>query len=902
MNNYIMELKLKIMKKFMNAFIALSIFIFGLINSSIFAQGLDDYKYNNTFHPTENTVSNIIQFNGYTNHWQDIYREWHHYGNLFKIGTPNVEYTIAQSKVDIAEDLQLPGLSLQEGFLNGLLTEQYVSLDQPSLQKLEEVLKQGNTLIFVSPESEVGKKLSEKLSGDNFWREKINSHQYNAKDFNEIKAFYLVNGKQKLFVVFSYSEKSRNQTKKLIENTKSLLSEYDLHRGWFGAQSLLKSVTCMFGHPLEVIGKGMNEGNTWFTFNGYMDFLMQNELSEWLAKAGNPVVADVGAFAMYGCENYDGLQVQDMGGKEGWINFAKKKGGYIFRPVYDPKSDPYHYDGYVAIEGNKEQIDNEDVPFIFETGSLQDDATSCMVLFIKKGDRLTKQRMWEAILDRREVAVLEQGKMMGPKLYRNILQMLLLDRIFLEEYFGDRIDMEAVVEDYNLIVTITNTYSHSVSGTLDITLPPELKLEGELSSSITLPAQSTKNVKLKIRIGPDAMDKTNPIAVHFNWGSKKKGTLTIMDMPRVISVHQLLYGHAPRVTYPVTIHNFSRDSSFPVQLQVVKKDKSNEVVYETTQICSANTGKFQDLLFDLKVLPGHYNVKVSTLGVENISQLGVGKPEGKPYVYEDDLNGDGVMEYRMENDSVRVTLLTTGARVIEYIVKGRNDNVLFKLWPRQAIDHKSPFRRRGYYPYGGFEDFLGQASMETHKVYDAEIVKKEGDYVRVRMTADYYGNKLEKTFTLYGNSPLLEVRFALTFSNPEANVIGPQPILELGKSHWTEDVFIVPTLNGLEEFRMRPEEYWGRVIHLKEGWNAGYDTKEDITFVGAYPVTEPLFLHMWMNHPSNASSHNYYAEFQPWVPIYQKSSMYFSYYIWGAGGPWENGVKELQKRNLITTH
>ena len=304
----------------------------------------------------------------------------------------------------------------------------------------------------------------------------------------------------------------------------------------------------------------------------------------------------------------------------------------------------------------------------------------------------------------------------------------------------------------------------------------------------------------------------------------------------------------------------------------------------------------------MKIPPGHYQVKVSALGVDNKSQLGIGKPEGKPVVYEEDLNGDGIQEYRMENERVRVTLLTTGARVIEYILKERNDNVLFKLWPKQAVDHKRPFRRRGYYPYGGFEDFLGQASMETHKVYDAEIVKKEGDYVRVRMTADYYGNRLEKTFTLYGNSPLLEVRFALTFSNPEANVIGPQPILELGKTHWTEDVFTVPTLNGLKEFRMRPEEYWGRVIQLKEGWNAGYDTKEDITFVGAYPVTEPLFLHMWMNHPSNSEAHHYYVEFQPWVPIYQKSTMYFSYYIWGAGGPWENGVKELQKRNLITTY
>ncbi len=92
------------------------------------------------------------------------------------------------------------------------------------------------------------------------------------------------------------------------------------------------------------------------------------------------------------------------------------------------------------------------------------------------------------------------------------------------------------------------------------------------------------------------------------------------------------------------------------------------------------------------------------------------------------------MEYRLENDSVEITLLATGARVIEYIVKSRKDNVLFKLWPEKADDDRRAFRKRGYYPYGGFEDFLGQGSMETHRVYDAAIIKKEGDYVQVKMT------------------------------------------------------------------------------------------------------------------------------------------------------------------------
>lgn len=144
-------------------------------------------------------------------------------------------------------------------------------------------------------------------------------------------------------------------------------------------------------------------------------------------------------------------------------------------------------------------------------------------------------------------------------------------------------------------------------------------------------------------------------------------------------------------------------------------------------------------------------------------------------------------------------------------------------------------------------------------------------------------------------------RSTRVFKNPETNVLGPQPILELGKRHWTEDVFTVPELDGLKEYRMKPEKYFGRLFYPKEGWNAGYDTEEDITFVGAFPVDQPLFLHMWMNHPSNGDAHHYYTEFQPWLPIYRKNTTYFTYYLWDSGGAWEKGVEELRKRNLITS-
>jgi hypothetical protein len=524
-----------------------------------------------------------------------------------------------------------------------------------------------------------------------------------------------------------------------------------------------------------------------------------------------------------------------------------------------------------------------------------------MVLFLDKGESLTWENMWEAILDRREVGVLEKGKMMGPAYFRNALQMLLLDRVYLEEYFGDRIDLEATVEGYELKVNVTNTYHEVISGSLELTLPDQLNAEDLSSKKFSIPARSNQTFIYKIQPEASSMGRTNPIAVHCHWNDKTKSTLAMLDLPPAISVLQVLYDHAPKISFPVSIHNFKKETSFPVQVQILDKEDDQKIIFESEQSCTAKQGTFQDLQFELEAPPGGYNVRVTALGQEYNSQLGVGKAEGSVSLREVDLDGDGINEFQMENDSVQITLLSTGARVIEYIVKSRNDNVFAKIWPEKAIDDKRPFRDRGFYPYGGFEDFLGQGSMETHHVYDAEIVKKEGDHVRVRMWADYFGNRLEKTFTLYGNTPLLEVRFALTFKDPYANVLGPQPILALGERHWTEDIFTIPTFDGIKEIRMTPERRWGQIFYVSEGWNAGYDTREDVTFVGAFPASQPLFLHMFLNDPYNRSSHYYYAEFQPWVPIIQKTTMYFNYFLWGAGGPWENGVKSLREMNLITT-
>jgi len=856
----------------------------------------------------EFTIKTPGQFNGYTNYWHSLFWEWQQYGNLFQLSIPDVVKTIAQSKLDTAEELGIPGLLVQEGFLAALLKGSVHELTDPTPDEVEKALSGSDVLIYISPASEFGKRLGQKFPGERDWRLMLRSHQLNAADFRDIRAFNLEKSARKLFIVLADSVEDRECFRKLTEEVRDVLAKYDLHRGWFGTGTLLHSVTCQPGHPLEVIARGLEQGNDWFTFSGYMDYLLQAQLPEWLDKVGLKVVTDVGTgkashsfgTVAYGCKNWDGLKIQDMPSEEEWIRYVKERGGHIFRPVYSVDCDPFEYDGYIAIEGNKKQIDSEDRPFILQTGYIGEDAPPAMLLFSPNGGDWNREAMWDAIMGRREVGILPQGKMLGPKAFRNALQMLLLDRVWLEEYFRDPVQLRARIDGRTLQVRLANVQGTEISGNLIITAAPELILKGESSLQMILPPYSSQEVSFQVQPRLAAMGRTNPVFVTFNWGDQQKKTLAIMDLPPAISAHKLLYGQSPEVVFPVSVHNFGDQGSFPVRVQVYSAASPARLGFEKTEECEVAPSGFKEMTFRLPLKPGSYTVKVSALGVSAETQLGVEPPSGLATCTPVDLNGDGVPEYRMENDTVMVTLLATGARIIEYVVKEREDNVLFKLWPEKETTDKRPFRERGFYPYGGFEDFLGQASIETHKVYAAEVVRGDGPFVQVRMAADYYGNHLEKIFTLYGNSPLVEVRFALAFRNPELNMLGPQPILALGEKHWTEDVFVVPTVSGTREFRMRPEEYFGEVLFLKEGWNAGRDTVEDVSFVGAFPVSEPEFLHMWMNHPSNGESHHYYVEFQPWVPIFQKTTRYFSYFLWGAPGPWETGLSELRKRNLIT--
>ena len=80
--------------------------------------------------PVNYVVKDGIQFNGYTNYWHNTYHKWIRTGNLYKMAVDNVEHVIMQSKVDIADEMGVPGLIMQEGFIHGLTSDPYRILDE----------------------------------------------------------------------------------------------------------------------------------------------------------------------------------------------------------------------------------------------------------------------------------------------------------------------------------------------------------------------------------------------------------------------------------------------------------------------------------------------------------------------------------------------------------------------------------------------------------------------------------------------------------------------------------------------------------------------------------------------------------------------------------------------------
>lgn len=847
--------------------------------------------------------SDSISWSGYTNWWNSDYKQMHRLGNLSKIAVPDAEKVLQQRRFDLAVELGLPYLQMQEGFLDGLLGDQYEILDNPSEKEMNDALRKAKAvLVFSDRDSDLGAKLARKAPE---FTCDIPAYQLHGGVKDPLQAFVLTKGGRHIYAVVGKPEDAA-RLKELLELTQDLVDKYDMKRGWFGVHTDIRTVSCSAMTPIESMAAGMNEGNSWFVFSGEYERLVKPELERWISESGSGVEAAVGTHSLFDCRDWEGFQEQLL--KDNQYEYAKERdarGGYLFRPIQDwgdyAGTGTEIYDGYYASAGNKEIVDTCSMPFVILNGNVINGASNPMVLFTPKGEPFSREAMWAAIMDRREVAIesaVEEFDVMGSDAFRRPVELMMIERSFIENYFGDQVSIKGVVEGTTLKVALTNFGGKAVSGDFAVQLPATVALKGSAKQQLRIPAGGVKELSFELDPSPDAMGRRSAITISYDWGKSSKKVLAEMDMPQAVATHKLLYGTTSGCQFPVSVYNFTNGKKVDVKVSVAS---DSGVAYEAERSLTLAKAAADTVNFCLQLPAGSYTVTTTAMGATATTQLGIGAEAGDAVkLWKEDVNGDGIDEIYMENSKVRVMLLAIGARIMEYYVKDKDDNVFFKNWPNEPYDPERPYRKRNFWPFGGFEDFLGQASVETHEVYDCEVLKEGGEYAEVRMVADYYGNQIEKIFTLYGDTPLLSIRFALNMVNPEFNVLGPQPILEVGKAHDVQDKIIVPEKEGLSDYHVDMADYWGKFLFPVEGWNVDYDPAEDVYFAGAFPVDQPFTLHMWHNHPRNRDTRFYYCELQPWMEIFRGNTTYFSYYMWAGGGSWEEGIRQLRDRNLIT--
>jgi hypothetical protein len=118
------------------------------------------------------------------------------------------------------------------------------------------------------------------------------------------------------------------------------------------------------------------------------------------------------------------------------------------------------------------------------------------------------------------------------------------------------------VDKYNLLVTVKNYHASPLQGKLEVITSAAVEVTG-LPGTITLQGGEQKQFKMTLQPGKEAMGRSNPVSVNFLSGEKRKRTLTMLDLPPAISIHQLLYLARPGSDLPGHHPQLYRDERLP---------------------------------------------------------------------------------------------------------------------------------------------------------------------------------------------------------------------------------------------------------------------------------------------------------------------------------------------------
>jgi hypothetical protein len=838
-----------------------------------------------------------FRFDGYKNYWSHDAWAWKSARGLFLQSQQTPEAALWALEEELGRQFMLEELWVQPGFMKALMEQEFTLLDRPAPEAFT-AAAQSELLITVTDQDSLGAELIAKLPED--------------KQFRRNRAFYLEDTDGRVFVLASHSAEELARLKGLVLETLSVLKQYDFHRGLAGVTTNHLMITPGAGHnPFDLISLARSMGCGWIMVNGYNDWMLAGPVNRALAEVKDPFVfvsgQNVTEGAMYGLERYPDVQDNTV---EQCLSWAKEKGGHYFASLASADSpNAGNFQGFL-LSGPDDQgrIEALDAPFIAPVGDLYREAPPTMVAFLDKGTELTQQSLLAAIESKRAVAIYPEGVVVGPKALRTAIQFLLLEGTVLEERINGILNIDASIKDGVLNIALGSRTDQNLEANFTVNPSTGVRFQegGDLVKSCTSvvpgPAATTSEIPVYFNsassgrnnlVGIQGTVKTAgapPIAFH---------ALASIKIPRVVSFHTLRYDVPGLVTYPISLWNSTNASGVDFAFVVKKKDSGEEVHRTMRQVAAMPWQETREsVTFTLPA--GDYIVEASALGVTTTGQLALREAPGEVKVHEEDLDGDGIPEVIMENDSVRVSVLKEGGRVIEYILKETGENIFFKLWPRTPPLHGTPGDTRSFYPFGGLEEFIGYPYIGGHIQYHHEVVQATGNRARVKVWANMHGSKISKVYTLYAGGPVLEAAYEFQDMTPSIATFGINPLFELGPSTGPEDHYYFPE-DTLVETRPEVARYYGRACFPKEGWAAGSDPEARTSLVIGYPVNDAVYLHLWNNHPNNTPTPYYYTELQPWIQFDHGTTTYFTYYVLGGTEEWTQLLETFRSSGLVTT-
>ena len=776
---------------------------------------------------------------------------------------------------------------MKEGFFEKFLKLKDLKvLSNPTPEEFEESLTESDLIVLLDFSSQLWAKLKREVPEEHLDKDVLLLH-------------LRYNGHRIALVIVARDLVESRRLLELLAEGKDFLDTHEIWKGWPFCTSGRYMVTHLPRHPGKILADALRHGCKWVFFVGPGEDLAAKELVSKIRELGLDFTVFSGQLTgdqkclMLNWEEYPDPQSSDA-----MEALRLKKPGEmlfgVFNNLLDSDVDALEksLDGYVFHEGNSEYLEESRKPFLIMPHRQEwGEALPSMWLFVDKGDQglLSEERVTKAILSRKAVGVFEDGKTIGPSMLVNLLRILIADRQYLRRVFGTCLTLSSKLDGMHLRVSMKNNAGRPLEGVLQVKANNGIKVNPP-SVTAYLEKDEEKDITFEVSVSEELNGSYGLLLVEYYSKEGYWRDLCFLEVPPMISTFPLLVSEG-RVEIPVTIWNNTGVEEADLGVSV---SSGQGVFLEESIGVQAPLRRSHKITVPLNLKAGDYSVNVSFSSGKATCRLLVKAFEGKAVAYTGDFDGDGLEEAVLENEYVVAKVISPGGRLLQYRLKGVEADLLFKLYPKRPEDWRVSGRKRGFYPFGGLEEFIQQPTVDGHENFDIRIVSSEGSSAIVSAEADMNGNVLKKTFKLFAGTSLLEVRYEADFVNPELNVIGVNPLIRLGNHVDANHVIYYPSDDGIHKERYRGRLY-GKRLFLKEDWIACYDEQEELGLIMAYDAKTPFLTHIWMNTPDNGESHYSYIEVQPWLRVNTGTTTYFTYYLYGFKGSFEAALKTLKK-------